>query len=62
MNAMVLSATILLPAGLMMAICSFCAITTELDAKWERIVQSLVWISGLMIGAGIVLLALAGDD
>lgn len=62
MNILVFYAAFLLPAGLMMAISCFCAIAAEFDAKQERIVQWLVWMSGLMIGAGIVLLALAGED
>ncbi len=61
MKTLILAA-ILLPAGLMIAISCFCAMATELDARQSRIVQWLVWISGLMIGAGIVMLALASED
>ncbi len=62
MNVQVLLAAIILPVGLMLTISCFCAMATELNEKQERLVQLLVWISGLMVGAGIVILALAGGD
>jgi hypothetical protein len=61
MNTLVLLATVILPTGLMLTISCFCAMATDLDARQEKVVQLCVWVSGLMIGAGIVMLALAGE-
>ncbi|MDT8902168.1 hypothetical protein [Anaeroselena agilis] len=60
MKTLILAA-FLLAVGLMMAISCFCAMAMELDVKQNRIVQILVWISGLMIGTGLVMLALASE-
>lgn len=61
LNIGILIAGVVLLTGLVLTISCFCAMAMELDIKQEKVVEFFVWISGLMIGSGIVLLCVAGE-
>lgn len=61
MNFGILIAGIILLTGLMLTISCFCAMSTELDKKQDKIVELFVWISGIMVGLGLILLIVASE-
>jgi apolipoprotein N-acyltransferase len=61
MNNGILLAGVVLVVGLAVSISCFCAMAMELDKKQERVVEFFVWVSGLMIGSGIVLLCIVSE-
>lgn len=61
MNFGILVAGIILVVGLALTISCFCAMSTELDEKRDNLVQLLVWVSGIMVGLGLILLIVASE-
>jgi hypothetical protein len=61
MNLGILFSGIILVTGLILTIICFCAMSTELAQRQDKLVELLVWISGIMVGLGLVLLIAASE-